>query len=77
MKFNTRLQTDESKFVPIRKLTVIVLEEAGRPMSIKEITEKILEKRFIASKTPNSTVCAALNSNEKIKRIDKNTYALT
>jgi len=74
MEFSEHLISNESKFVTIIDLSVIILKEIGRPMSVQEITKKILERRFIASETPNATVCAALLRNKKIKRISRGMY---
>ena len=60
MNFYKKLESYESNYQSIVDLTEIVLKEAGRPMSPKEITQKILDIRPIASKTPNASVCAAL-----------------
>ena len=60
MDFEKKISSDEFKFMSISDLAVIVLKETGKPMSPKEITSKILEKRLIASSTPSASVFAAL-----------------
>jgi hypothetical protein len=66
--------SDEPKYLSLIDLSIIILKEEGRPMKVKEITKKILERRTSASGTPNASVCAALIRTKRIKRIGPGTY---
>jgi hypothetical protein len=60
----------------LHKSIIQILEQEGRPMRVNEITKKILEKRRIASNTPQNTISAILQSSAYVKRVERGVYKL-
>jgi len=61
----------------LHSMIIQILEKENRPMRVNEITKKILEKRRIASYTPQNTVSAILQSSAYVKRLERGIYKLT
>ena len=56
-----------------------ILKKEGKPLHYKTLTDLIMKKKELKSKTPWNTVNAAICTNSKFKRIGKGrsgTYAL-
>lgn len=76
MKREEKLETIETKFLTISQLAAKILQDSDHPLSVNEITKKILERKVISSNTPNSSVSAALQKSNKFKRVRPGFYEL-
>jgi len=52
----------------IHYTVVSILKNAKRPMSVKEITDRVLRVRRIKGKTPGNTVSGVLQQSKYVKR---------
>jgi hypothetical protein len=58
----------------IREVAVQVVLGAKRPLHISEITQRVLEKIAISSKTPEKTVNNALQKDPRVVRVGRGTF---
>lgn len=58
----------------IREVAVQILLAAKRPLHISEITERVLAKTAIASKTPEKTINNALQKDHRVVRVGRGTF---
>lgn len=57
-------------------LTAKILKEEGRPMTVEELTKKILEVKKVRGKTPEKSLVSALIRSENFIRLNKGLYKL-
>jgi predicted Zn-ribbon and HTH transcriptional regulator len=60
----------------IREITIRILKEKQKPMTIKEISEYVLKERTLRSNTPLATISAVLQRSSEFVRVGKGTYYL-
>lgn len=70
------IELDSEKQLSIEEIARILIKENNRPMTIKEITQKVLERKTLTTKTPHSSVSASLQRSSLFKRVGKGTYDL-
>ncbi|MFC1822797.1 helix-turn-helix domain-containing protein [Thermodesulfobacteriota bacterium] len=58
----------------IKQVTYDVLQRAKKPLSVPEITDRVLKEIEIHSKTPQNTVNLSLQRHEKIQRVGRGLY---
>jgi len=57
-------------------LAIKILKEEGRPMTIDELTKKILEVKKVKSKTPEKSLTSALIRSSSFIRLNRGLYKL-
>ena len=60
----------------IHAIAIKILKEKGSPMTIKKITESVLEQREIKSKTPYNSVSAVMQRSKFTKKVGMGKYTL-
>ena len=53
-----------------------VLIELDTPISVKELTRIVLEKKQLSGKTPDRTISAILQRSPRVVRVSKGKYAI-
>ena len=53
-----------------------VLKESDSPMTVKELTKLVLEKKQLSGKTPERTISGVLQRSDRVVKVGKATYAL-
>jgi hypothetical protein len=64
------------RLMSIRELAVQVVLSARKPLHIKEITERVLYKTQINSRTPQNTVNNALQKDPRVVRVGKGMFQI-
>jgi hypothetical protein len=60
----------------IKDVAFKILEQAGKPMQVKEITEHVLKEVKMRSRAPYKTVNAILQRYDKVKKVSRGMYAI-
>jgi len=58
----------------IHGIVIKILKQSGKPMRVREITDKVLKIKKIKSKTPLNSVSAALQTSKHTIRVDHGLY---
>ena len=66
--------TETMKNRSFHGLAISILKNSNRPLTVKEITERILRVKRIKGKTPNNTVNSILQYSEHAKRVGRGLY---
>ena len=53
-----------------------LLKESDSPMTVKELTKLVLEKKQLSGKTPERTISGVLQRSDRVVKVGKATYAL-
>ena len=53
-----------------------LLKESDKPMTVREITKLVLEKKTFTTKTPERTISAVLQRSKRVIKVGKATYAI-
>lgn len=62
--------------ISFHSIALRILENEGRPMTIKELTKMILEEKNVSGKTPASTLSSVLQRSRYVQRVGKGKYML-
>ena len=55
-------------------LAISILKNSNRPLTVEEITERILRVKRIKGKTPNNTINSILQYSKHAKRVGRGLY---
>ena len=72
MKRSTQPLRGNSSLAIILKL----LKESDSPMTVKELTNLVLEEKQLSGKTPERTISAVLQRSHRVVKVGKATYAI-
>ena len=72
MKRSTQPLRGNSSLAIILKL----LKESDSPMTVKELTNLVLEEKQLSGKTPERTISAVLQRSYRVVKVGKATYAI-
>ena len=53
-----------------------LLKESNSPMTVKELTKLVLEKKQLSGKTPDRTISAILQRSNRVIKVGKATYTI-
>jgi len=53
-----------------------LLKESNSPMTVKELTKLVLEKKQLSGKTPDRTISGVLQRSNRVIKVGKATYTI-
>ena len=53
-----------------------LLKESNSPMTVKELTKLVLEKKQLSGKTPDRTISGVLQRSDRVVKVGKATYTI-
>ena len=53
-----------------------LLKESNSPMTVKELTKLVLEKKRLSGKTPDRTISAILQRSNRVIKVGKAAYTI-
>ena len=53
-----------------------LLKESNPPMTVKELTKLVLEKKQLSGKTPDRTISGVLQRSDRVVKVGKATYTI-
>lgn len=64
------------KDTSVHAIALKIMKEHNKPMTVKEITKLVLEKKTISSKVPYQTISSILQRSQYVKRVSRSTFQL-
>ena len=53
-----------------------LLKESTSPLTVKELTKLVLEKKQLSGKTPDRTISGVLQRSDRVVKVGKATYTI-
>ncbi len=70
------VKTKTNSNTSIHAITLKILKEHNKPMTIKEITPLVLKQKKFSGKNPRQSISSILQRSQYVKRVSKGTFQL-